>query len=538
MSMDYKSTGVLYCRYSSHAQREVSIDQQVKACKQYAESNGIKILKVYDDRAMTGTNDRRPKFQQMISEAEHMDYQYIIVYSLDRFARDRYDSAVYKRQLKNYGKRVMSATEHISDDPTGVLMEAMLEGWNEYYSKELSRKIRRGMVYNAERCLANGKQPYGYMRAPDGTVAIQEDEAAIVREIFGRVSNGEAFADILRSLNDRGLKTKTGHEWTNSSFNSMLQNERYIGVYAHSGVRIEGGAPAIIDRELFDRVQYRLRTKKNPRSPQKRRRENGVYLLTGKIFCGECLSPMIGMSGTGRHGALHFYYVCKGHRERSGCGRKPVRRDDIELEVASAIRKYILTDESIVILADAAVARQATRKNDTGINMLRAELADVQKAIRNIVSAIEKGIVANATQQRLAELEQEEQELAERIANDEYLLDQDYTREEYIALLKLYQEGDVTDKRYQETLFDAFLIAVYVYDDKLRIKFNLGDKHDEDVEIDLEAEPEEGAVSDCSTVRISTGLGHQTSLIRTIGMGEATIIAVGRVAFLLTCPRK
>ena len=509
--MDYKKTGVLYCRYSSHAQREVSIDQQIKACRQYANSNGIKILKVYDDRAVTGTNDRRPKFQKMIAEAETMDYQFVIVYSLDRFARDRYDSAIYKRQLRNYGKRVLSATEHISDDPTGVLMEAMLEGWNEYYSKELSRKIRRGMVFNAERCMANGKQPYGYMRAADGSVAVEEDEAVIVREIFRRVADGEVFADILRSLNDRGLKTSTGHEWTNSSIYSMLKNERYIGVYSHSGIRIEGGAPAILDRDLFDRVQYRLHAKKNPRSPQKRRRENGVYLLTGKIFCGECLSPMVGMSGTGRHNVLHYYYVCKGHRERSGCGRKPLRRDDIELEVASAIRRYILTDESIVILADAAVARQEARKKDAGINILHTELADVQKAIRNIVAAIEKGIVANAAQQRLSELEREEQELAERIASEEYIIDQDFTREEYIGLLKIFQEGDITDKRYQEALFDAFLIAVYVYDDKLRIKFNLGDKHDEDVEIDLESEPapEDDADPDCSAVRISTELGHQ-----------------------------
>ena len=538
--MDYKSTAVLYCRYSSNRQRDVSIDQQIEECTEYAEAHGIEIVKIYADRALTGTNDRRPQFQKLISEADGMDYQYVIVYALDRFARDRYDSAVYKRQLKLSGKRVLSATEPISDDPTGVLMEAMLEGWNEYYSKELSRKIRRGMVFNAERCMANGKQPYGYMRAADGSVAIKEDEAAIVREIFGRVANGEVFADILRSLNDRGLKTSTGHDWTNSSIYSMLKNERYVGVYSHSGIRIEGGAPAILDRDLFNRVQYRLRSKKNPRSPQKRRRENGVYLLTGKIFCGECLSPMVGMSGTGRHGVLHYYYVCKGHRERSGCGRKPLRRDDIELEVASAIRKYILTDESIVILADAAVARQAARKNDAGISILHAELADVQKAIRNIVSAIEKGIVANATQQRLAELEQEEQELVERIASEEFIVDQDFTREEYVALLKLYQEGDVTDKRYQEALFDAFLIAVYVYDDKLRIKFNPGDKHDEDVEIDLGAEPdpEEGSDPDCSAVRISTGLGHHTSLIRTIGMGEATIIAVGRAAFLLTCPRK
>ena len=140
-----KSTAVLYCRYSSHNQRDVSIDQQIKACEAYAEREGIFVVRVYADRAMTGTNDRRPQFQRMISEAPALGIQYIIVYSLDRFARDRYDSAVYKRQLKQQGIRVLSATENISDDPSGVLLESMLEGLAEYYSVELSRKIRRGL---------------------------------------------------------------------------------------------------------------------------------------------------------------------------------------------------------------------------------------------------------------------------------------------------------------------------------------------------------------------------------------------------------
>ena len=134
-----RTAGVLYCRYSSHSQREVSIDQQIKECRKFAERNGIEVVKVYDDRAMTGTNDRRPQFQQMLSDAETMRYQYVIVYSLDRFARDRYDSAVYKRQLKQYGKKVLSATENISDDPTGILMESLLEGLAEYYSNPEAR---------------------------------------------------------------------------------------------------------------------------------------------------------------------------------------------------------------------------------------------------------------------------------------------------------------------------------------------------------------------------------------------------------------
>lgn len=516
---------VLYCRYSSHAQRDVSIDQQVAECRQFAKAKDLEIVRVFADHAVSGTTDRRPEFQRMIAEAPSLGVQYVIVYALDRFARDRYDSAVYKRQLREAGIRVISATEPITDDPVGVLMESMLEGWGEYYSKEHRRKVSRGLQYNAEHCMANGPLPYGYRRAQDGKVAVDDAAAPIVREIFTRVASGEPFAEILRDLNARGLKTSTGHTWTNSSFNAMLSNERYLGVYKYGDVRIEGGMPAIVDRAVFDAVQHRLRTKKNPRAPQKRRRESGVYLLTGKIFCGRCGSPMVGTSGTGRHGELHYYYACKG-RKTSGCTRRPLVRDAIENEVAAALRQYVLTDEIIVALADAAVARQARLRRAPILDARRADLAKVQRSIRNIVAAIEKGIIADATQQRLAQLEKEERELLEHIASDEYILDQTFTREEYIALLKLYQEGDIRDKRFQEALFDAFLIAVYVYDDHLKIKFAPDNHHDEDVTIPL---------SEAPRVRIDHTEAHHSTLIRT---GDAVIVAIGRAAFLLTCPRK
>ena len=517
---------VLYCRYSSHAQRDVPIDQQVKACRQYAAAQGLEIVHVYADRALSGTSDKRPAFQRMIAEATELDYDYILVYSLDRFARDRYNSAIYKHELKKHGKRVLSVTEHITDDPVGALMEGIFESYNEYYSKELARKCKRGMLDNAEKCLANGKQPYGYRRGADGRAEIVEQEAAVVREIFTRVAAGEAFADIHRSLNARGLKTSTGRPWTDSSFNNMLDNERYTGVYIYSDVRIEGGMPAIIDRDLFDRVQLHLREKKNPRAPQKRRRENGVYLLTGKLYCGGCLSPMVGVSGTGKHGELHYYYVCKGHRSRSGCAVKPFRRDAIEAEIAAALREHVLTDETIVALADAAVAQQTAMRNDPAADLRRASLAEVRRGINNLVAAIEQGVSSPAALQRLSELEREEWELRPLVDADARRTEDTFTREEYIALLKLYQEGDIEDKRYQEALFDAFLIAAYVYGDTLKIKFRLNDRTTTDVSIPL---------TESSGVRIDPMLGHHIPPIRT---PTATITAVDWGVFLLTCSRR
>ena len=154
---------VIYARYSSHAQRDVSIDQQIAACRSFAARGGIEIADTYIDRAISGTSDRRPAFQRMIADAKDRRWQYVIVYTLDRFSRDRYDSAHYKHILKKNGVRLISIKENISDGPEGIILESMLEGYAEYYSAELSQKIRRGQQDNAIKCMNNGgNTPLGY----------------------------------------------------------------------------------------------------------------------------------------------------------------------------------------------------------------------------------------------------------------------------------------------------------------------------------------------------------------------------------------
>lgn len=518
------NAAVLYCRYSSHAQREVSIEQQIAACRAYADRMGISIVEIYEDHALSGTSDRRPAFQRMISEAAILDYQYVLVYSLDRFARDRYDSAVYKRQLRQHGKRVISATENISDDPSGGLLEAMLEALAEYYSKELAQKIRRGMEDNAARCMVTGAIPYGYRKGADGRFEIDEEQAAVVREIFARVLSGEKLIGIAEDLNRRGFRTKTGARWGRSSFNVLLHNERYTGVYIYQDRRIEGGVPQIVDRELFDAVQHALRNKKNPRAaaagPQRRRRENDLYLLTGKLFCGECGSPLVGISGTGKAGRVYHYYVCKGHREGSGCALKPCRRDEIEAAVARAIREKILTPGTIERIADLtveALAEETPKYAD--LDRLRDELKGVQSAIRNIVAAVEAGMPAASLRERLEALEARKEELKDQIAYQELHAVEEITRDDIVALLYLFRDGDVDDKLYQEKLFDAFLLRAYVYGDNLRLLFSVfGDETEVDVQL-LEG------------VRISAIEGHHVVLYE----HQETITMVTAGLFLIRC---
>lgn len=474
-----ESSAVIYVRYSSHSQRDVSIEQQIRACRRFAERQCISIVDVYEDRALTGTNDKRPGFQKMIQDAKKGLWDYVIVYTLDRFARDRYDSAVYKRQLKDAGVKVLSAMENISDDPTGILMESLLEGLAEYYSKELSQKIRRGMSDNASKCMVNGSLPLGFVRGPDGRYAIDEAEAEIVREVYRRVKDGDRLCEIIDDMNERGIRTKKGKAWNKSSFNKLLTNERYAGVYIYGDVRIPGGVPRIVDQKVFDAVQNRLRTKSNPRrssAPQRRRREDSVYLLTGKLFCGHCKSPMVGVSGKSQGASPYYYYSCKGKRLEHICDKKNIPRERIESFIATALRDTMLTTEAIHALADASVAYQNSQPINAEIDALEARHKEISKSITNIMAAIEAGIFTPTTRDRLSELESEKRTVSTQLSLAKEEADEQLTREEIIAMLELYQNGDVTSKDYQEALIDTFLVAAYVYDSTVRIVFNLSGK--------------------------------------------------------------
>ena len=137
-------TGMIYTRYSSDNQREESIEGQIRECTEFAKRNGITILGVYTDRALSAKTDNRPEFQRMIKDSAKRLFDVVIVWKLDRFARNRYDSAHYKAILRKNGVKVVSATEPISEDSTGILLESLLEGYAEFYSAELAEKVKRG----------------------------------------------------------------------------------------------------------------------------------------------------------------------------------------------------------------------------------------------------------------------------------------------------------------------------------------------------------------------------------------------------------
>ena len=182
---------VIYARYSSDSQREESIEGQLRECREYAERNNMTIVRTYIDRALSAKTADRPEFQHMIKDSVKELFEIVLVWKLDRFSRDRYDSAHYKHILKKNGVKVISAKEHISEGPEGIILEAMLEGYAEFYSAELSEKIHRGQKENALKCKNNGgNTPLGYVVGTDGVLAVDPLTALLVTEIFTRYDSG------------------------------------------------------------------------------------------------------------------------------------------------------------------------------------------------------------------------------------------------------------------------------------------------------------------------------------------------------------
>ncbi|MCL2350596.1 MAG: recombinase family protein, partial [Defluviitaleaceae bacterium] len=299
---------VIYARYSSNSQTEQSIEGQLRDCKSYAAREQIAIIGEYIDRAQTGRTTNRPAFQQMIQDAKKGDFDYIIVYKLDRFTRNRYDSAVYKHKLKQCGVKVISATEGISENPEGIILEAVLEASAEYYSLELSQKIKRG---NRESALkgnyVGGTVPIGF-KLENKKLAICQTTAPIIKFVFEQYAKGISKKQIIDELTTRGIRDKSGKPYGQTAFQKALRNEKYIGIMRWKDIAVEGGCPAIISKETFEKVQKLLDQNKKTGATNKAKTQ---YILHGKLFCGHCGAKMLGTHGTSKTGQKHHYYICQ-----------------------------------------------------------------------------------------------------------------------------------------------------------------------------------------------------------------------------------
>ena len=453
-------TAVLYARYSSDKQREASIDDQLRECRAYCERERIEVVGEYADYAISGKTDQRPEFRRMIANAPESDY--VVVYMFDRFSRDRYDSATYKKILRECGVRVISASEKVEDTPEGGLQEGLLELLSEYYIADLRRKVRRGMEGNALKAMDNGYKLFGYRTDPDTRrYIIDEAEAEAVREIFARYIGGDSIGSIARSLAARGWSTSTGSPVNYNWVQRVLKREAYTGLYSWGGIEVEGGMPVIIDAETF------ARARKVPKRKPRELETWSSYPLSGKLYCGICGEPMHGSGGTGRHGKRYYYYTCP----ESGSCRRRVRRELVEDTLAHAVMDIAADEERMRSVAKRIVELYL----DDG--SAAAELESVESRIEaleaerhNMTLAARKGLVTDEMVARNDEITEQLRALHSRrgILMSE---SEGITEDEIVEFL-----AHGFDREDEDFIFGSFVHRVHLYPDCMIAVFNFRDE--------------------------------------------------------------
>ena len=461
---------VIYARYSSDNQREESIEGQLRECMAYCKKNDITVLRTYIDRAMSAKTDHRPDFQRMIKDSAKGLFDVIIVWKLDRFARNRYDSAHYKAQLRKYGVKVLSATENISDGPEGIILESMLEGMAEYYSAELSEKVIRGHTENALKCKYNGGTPtFGYIIDKDMQYQIDPRTAPAVLEMFTMYDKGATMKEIVAYMSERGVTTVRGKKIDLNFMARLLKNRKYIGEYSYRHIVTPDGIPAIVPQDLFDRVQQRLAV--NRKAPARHKAEDD-YLLTTKLFCGTCGAMMVGESGTSSSkGRKYHYYRCVNTKKHRACDakHKTVRKLPLENAVVNAVMAKIMDDNFVEYVADAVMDIQS--RESSVLPALRKQLEEAESGITNMLNAIQMGIINASTKQRLDELEERKKDIELQIIQEE-MKHPAVSREDVIYFVCRFRSLDTSKLDARRRLIDSFVNAVTIFDDYILITFN------------------------------------------------------------------
>lgn len=458
----------------------------MRVCQDYCNRNNIIVTDTYIDRAKSASHGtmKRTEFLRMIADAEKGRWDAVIVYKLDRFARNRYDSATYRAKLKKHGVKLISATENLTDTPESIILESVLEGMAEFYSAELSQKIKRGMNESAHKHLClGGVVPLGY-KFIDKQYVVDDSTVAIVREAFNRYADGETITEICKSFNARGYRTAKGAQFTNNSFHRMFSNKRYLGYYIYKDYEAEGVLPRLIDDETWNKVQ--MRVEQNRKAPA-RTKAVEQYLLSGKLICGHCGKTMIGESGTGKNGVIYRYYKCLSRKKRNACDKRPVQKDWIE-DIVVDMAKEILTDEMIHTMAEMAVKENdRILAENSEVNSLQARLQEIDKGITNISRAIESaGLSPQTLVNRIAELEKE------RVITSKALVEAEknqirLTVSQVEFWLSKFKDGDFKNEDFRQKLVDTFINTVVVWDDpdghKITIAYNVENKKSKTIRV-------------------------------------------------------
>lgn len=458
-------TGVIYARYSSDRQTEQSIEGQLSVCNDYAIRNDILVVDTYIDRAMTGTNDKRIAFQKMLKDSNKKAWDFVIVYKIDRFGRNKYEIAMNKHTLTLNGIKLLSAMENIPDTPEGIILEGLLESMAEYYSAELSQKIRRGNNESRKKGqVTGGVLPYGYKIVDKKAVVIPE-QAEVVRYIYEQYAKNVTIKEIMKELTDKGV-TFRGKPLCKNTICDILHNTKYSGIYKFGDEIYTNIYPQIVSTEIFEMVQ-----KKNTNNRYGSLSQYVKYYLHKKVVCGYCGNPINGVTGTARSGEKKRYYSCSGKTGKKICKKKPVRKDDLESIVAQTIMTLFEDAEMVEGFADKIIIVNQKRIDDESVlKILQQEQEQIIKSKNNIIAAIEQGIITASTKERLEQLEEQEEILSAKILVEQSRAKTILKKTDILKYIRQALNNNI------DRIIDLLVRQVELYDDKMIIKCNYAEK--------------------------------------------------------------
>ena len=452
----------IYARYSSGNQRDESIEDQLRECHRFAEREGLTVIAEYCDHAKSGrSTEKRTEFRRMIEDAKRGIFKTLIVYKTNRFARSMYDFFRYEHELSAHGVNVLSVKEPILSGPAGTILKAVLAGVAQSQSEAMSEDIKRALEGNALKCRSNGRKPWGYITDADGHFAVDEEKAAAVRSVFDGILRGATVSEMADELNARGFRTARHNPFSTQTVSKMLRNEIYTGVYKFKNFRKEGGVPAIVEMETFEKVQEKL----NGHVAGKKRGASAKFLLSPKTTCGLCGERLRGVSGKGRHGKKYSYYKCRG-RQEGKCELPVFGKEELEDTIVKAVWENVLAPEKIPQIVEAVMAmqeREAAQKKTADVTAERKRLAEIEKEIDRLMDSIAKGIPAERVAAKIKELEGQSNTLAAVIARAEAEAKQTtYSRDFVEKALRVFAKGDLDSEEYRRNVIDALVEGIII----------------------------------------------------------------------------
>lgn len=479
----------IYARYSSDAQRDCSIEQQIEEAKKYCKRKGYRIKKefIYVDRAISGTTNDRPAFQQMLYEVGQFKPGYLVVWKSDRLSRDRFDAVFAKNRMRECGVQIEYVAESMpEDEATRVLMEALTEALAEQYIINHSSNVRRGLNYNAEKAYYNGHKILGYTGKANEKYQIDPETEPIVKKIFEDYASGVSMNEIATDINNAGFRTTRGKEFTEKSLWHILHNRTYLGEYRFGDIVIPDGMPALVSEELFSYCQeLMIKNKHGQRGVKKasHKPDEADFWLTGRLYCAKCGRPMSGTSGTARNGEKIYYYTCTGKKKKE-CNQKSIRKDKLEKAIIYILNDIIEDTTSRIMIAEKVyyLYMEQYGPDSQYEDGLKSRIADVDKRLTNLLRDVEAGNSSDIIRDRMIELQKQKKLLEEELKIEDGRRDSNFSPRMVLRWLESYV-GKFKDPIIRTRILPYIVDKIIVDDDNLVINiFFSGKRREENVE--------------------------------------------------------